>query len=67
MFGAITTAMRLAASATRAFCSGFIPVVPITMFTPSAAQVCRWRSVPSGRVKSTSACAPGSACLQVAR
>ncbi len=52
MLGAITIAMRFAASAISAFCSSEKPVVPITRFTPCASQARRWSIVPSGRVKS---------------
>src|SRR5512147_427357 len=61
MFGAKTMAMRFDAASIARLPAASKPVVPMTIFTPCAAQASRCRSVASGRVKSISTSAPASA------
>ena len=52
MLGAITTGISRAQARTAAFCSGWRPVVPITIGTRCLAQASAWVTVPAGVVKS---------------
>ena len=66
MFAAITMGSLRACSAMRAFWALSKPVVPMTAATPMRAQTSKWASVPSGRVKSISTCAPCRPCARSA-